>query len=61
MGIFSKIAKTAIRTVQLPVSAVKDAVTLGGVLTDEEEPYTKSTCDELLEALKELDDEIDDL
>ncbi len=61
MGIFSKIAKTAIRTVQLPVSAVKDAVTLGGVLTDEDEAYTKTNAEKLLEALDELDDEIDDL
>ncbi len=61
MGIFSKIAKAGIRTVQLPVSVVKDVVTGGGLLTDEDEAYTKTNAEKVLEALDELSDEIDDL
>ena len=61
MGIFSKIAKAGIRTAQLPVSVVKDVATGGGLLTDEEESYTKTNAEKLLEALGEIGDEVDDL
>lgn len=37
---FDKLLKAAIGTVLLPVEVVKDAATLGGTLTDEDEPYT---------------------
>lgn len=37
---FDKLLKAAIGTVLLPVEVVKDVATLGGSLTDEDEPYT---------------------
>ncbi len=61
MGIFDKIVKTGLRTAQLPVSVAKDVVTLGGVLTDEDDAYTKTNAEKILEALDELGDEVDDL
>ena len=36
MGLFSSILKTTIDVVTLPVSAIKDVVTLGGAVTDED-------------------------
>lgn len=34
MSIFSKLIKTAIDTVQLPIAVIKDIATLGGVVND---------------------------
>lgn len=48
MNIFKAIVNTAIK---LPLSVVKDAVTFGGVLVDEEEPQTLTT-------LKEINDNL---
>ncbi len=61
MGIFGKIAKTLIRTAEIPVSAAKDVVTLGGILTDQNEPYTKKNISDVFDAIKEVDEEIDAL
>ena len=38
MGLFGKLLKTTIDIVTTPIDIVKDAVTLGGTLTDEDEP-----------------------
>lgn len=40
MGFFGKLIKATVQTVLVPVNVVKDVVTMGGVLTDKEEPYT---------------------
>ena len=40
MGFFSKLAKATIDVVTLPVAVVKDVVTIGGLSTDQHEPYT---------------------
>ncbi len=61
MSIFKKGLKAVIKTATLPIDVVKDSVTLGGVLTDEEESYTKKKARGILDALEELGDEIDDL
>ncbi len=61
MSIFGKILKATIKAATLPVDIAKDVVTLGGVLTDEKESYTKQGVDDIIGALEELGDEIDDL
>lgn len=40
MKLFGQIIRTAVNTALLPVAVVKDVVTLGGVSTDNDEPYT---------------------
>lgn len=40
MGLFGKLIKTGIDIVSTPIDVVKDIATLGGAVTDEEEPYT---------------------
>jgi len=40
---------------------VKDVATLGGVITEEDEPYSLQKAKKVLEDLDELGDEIDDL
>lgn len=54
MGLFDQLVKVVARTVTLPVSVAKDAVTLGGVLDDSGEIAT-------IEHLKKLVEDIDDL
>ncbi len=40
MGFFSSFAKTVLDVAVLPVEVVKDVATLGGSLTNQQEPYT---------------------
>jgi hypothetical protein len=61
MGILGKTFKTLIHTATSPIDVAKDVVTLGGVLTDEDEPYTKKKLSKILEDIEELSDEVDDL
>lgn len=48
MKLFGQLVRTVVNTIVLPVAVVKDIVTLGGVLTDED-----SAIREALERLKE--------
>lgn len=57
----TKLVKTAIRTVEMPVRVVADAVTLGGELTDRKETYTGEGFDNLVDAVEEVAEEIEDL
>lgn len=50
MKLFGQLIRTVVNVALLPVAVVKDVYTLGGVATDNGEPYT-------LEALKKLKDE----
>ncbi len=61
MGLFGKLIKTGFDVVTSPIEVVKDAVTLGGVCTDEDEPYTVKRLKRLAKDLEETRDEIDDL
>lgn len=61
MSILGKVFKTAIHTVTTPIDIVKDVVTLGGVITGEEEPHTLQKLKKILEDVDELGEEIDDL
>jgi len=55
MGLFGAIVRTAVNAVILPVAAVKDVVTLGGVITDEPSAFVKA-----VERLKKEADEDED-
>jgi hypothetical protein len=55
MGIFGTLFKTAIDVVVLPIAVVKDVVTLGGELT-EEESSVKSKLEDIKQDLDELTD-----
>ena len=61
MSILGKVFKTVVHTATAPVDVVKDVVTLGGALTDEDEPYTRKKLSKILDDVEELSDEIDDL
>lgn len=56
MGIFGAIVRTAVNVATTPLAVVKDVVTLGGELTDEE-----SATKQHIEKLKrEADEDFDD-
>lgn len=59
MGFFSSFIKTTLDVVVLPIEMVKDVVTMGGALTDEDEPYTvqrlKQANKDLNKTLESLD------
>ncbi len=61
MSIFKKGLKAVIKTATLPIDVVKDVATIGGLSTDQDDPYTKQKLEGILEALEELGDEVDDL
>ena len=50
MKLFGQLIRTVVNVVALPVAAVKDVVTLGGVVTEKAEPYSVT-------AIKKLKDE----
>ena len=53
MTLFGKLVKTAVNVAILPVEVVKDVVTLGGVVTEQQKSYTMRQ----LEKIKEEADE----
>lgn len=61
MGLFGSILKTTIHVVTAPVEIAKDAVTMGGLLTDEDESYTVKRAKKLARDVREIEDEVDDL
>jgi len=61
MGILRKLAKTVIHTATAPIDIVKDVATLGGVITEEDEPYSIQKAKKILDDWEELENEIDDL
>ena len=50
---FGELLKAAVGVVVLPVSLAADVVTLGGALTDKEEPYTVSNIEEVFKNLQD--------
>ena len=60
MGLFGKLLKTAIDVATTPIDIVKDVVTLGGSITDEESALVKKA-KRLQNDLEEVRDEVDDL
>ena len=47
------LAKAAVAVVTVPVAVVADVVTLGGSLTDKEQPYTAEAVGDLVDNLKD--------
>jgi len=56
MGLFKSLTKAALNIAVLPITAIADAATLGGVLTDEKDPYTVKR---LREAKKNMEEALD--
>jgi hypothetical protein len=52
-GMLESLAKAAVAVVTVPVAIVADAVTLGGSLTDKEQPYTADAVGDLVDNLKD--------
>jgi len=62
MGFFTalqKVAKATVDVVVTPVEVVKDIATMGGLLTDENEPYTVQRLKKAKENLEDSYDELD--
>lgn len=51
-GFVNKLVKAGMDLVELPVAVVKDTLTLGGSITDQDEPYT-------IQKLKEVGEDYD--
>lgn len=51
MGLFKSLGKAVIGIVALPVDLTADALTLGGVLTDQRKPYTAQRAEKIMENL----------
>ena len=47
------LAKAAVGVVTLPVQVVADVVTLGGTLTDKDEPYTAKGVSDVMQNLQD--------
>jgi len=60
MGLFGNILKLGMDIVESPVSVVKDVVTLGGLLTDEERSYTGSKLEDIQDDWDSIKDSLDD-
>ena len=61
MGLFGKLLKTGLDVVTSPIEVVKDAATMGGLLTDQDETYTMKRLKRLADDAEEVRDEVDDL
>ena len=60
MGVIGKLIKGAVDTALLPVDIVKDFATLGGSITEEDEPYTIQKVKQLIENAQDIYDGLDD-
>ena len=49
---FESLAKAALAVVTVPVSVVADVVTLGGALTDKDQPYTATAMSDAVKNLR---------
>lgn len=52
-GMIESLAKAAVGVVTVPVAVVADAVTLGGALTDKDQPYTADAVGDVVQNLKD--------
>ena len=52
-GMIESIAKAAVAFVTVPVAVVADVVTMGGALTDKDQPYTADAVGDLVDNLKD--------
>ncbi len=49
---FGSLLKAAVGVVVTPVAVVADVVTMGGALSDKDEPYTVTNCKKVYENLE---------
>lgn len=61
MSIFGKLLKTVVDVATSPIAVVKDVVTLGGAITEQDKPYTAQKFDQLGRDVEEIREELDDL
>ena len=61
MSIFGSLLKTVIDTATLPIDIAKDVVTMGGVMTERQEPYTVSKLKKIDRDLGDVADDAGDL
>jgi len=52
-GMIESLAKAAAAVVTVPVAVVADVVTMGGALTDKDQPYTADAVGDLVDNLKD--------
>ena len=50
-GLLESLAKAAVGVATLQVAAVADVITLGGALSDKDEPYTASAASDIVKNL----------
>ena len=53
MSLFKSLTKAVVGVVTLPVAAVADAVTLGGVISDNPRTYTGEAASRILDNIKD--------
>jgi hypothetical protein len=60
-NILNNVARLAVNVVTTPVAVAADIVTVGGLLTDRDEPYILTQADKILDNLDHIiDDTFDD-
>lgn len=52
-GMLESLAKAAAAVVTVPIAVAADVVTMGGALTDKNQPYTADAVSDLVENLKD--------
>lgn len=55
-GFLESTLKAAASVATVPVAVVADVVTLGGSLTDKDQPYTADACSDLMQNIKGMTD-----
>lgn len=60
MKLFGQLVRTVINVAALPVAVVKDAATLGGVITEQDKSYTEQSLERLKDEAEEDDDDFFD-
>ena len=55
-GILKSTVKAASSVIDVPVSVAADVVTLGGALTDKDQPYTADAAERLVQNVKDIAD-----
>ncbi|CAN7190973.1 hypothetical protein [Acidovorax sp. LjRoot117] len=52
-GMLESLAKAATAVITVPVAVVADVVTMGGVLTDKDKPYTAEAVEDFVDNIKD--------
>lgn len=53
MKLFGQIIRTVVNATILPVEVVKDVVTLGGIMTEQDKSYTRQQLEKIAEEAQE--------